>query len=253
VNGLECSSREREYPAFCKLMTGDVNAAVEGALEAGATEIVVNDSHGGGRNLLLDLLHPKAILSRGQPLPSMIAPLDASFDAAMAVGYHARRGTACAILDHSFSGRYNAIRLNGREFGEFGMAAAYAGAFGVPMVFASGDDKLVAEAQEFVPGIRTATVKFATGRTSARCLSAERTGDLIRQGAREGLARENWTQPFVLEPPIVVEVEYADCAAADTAAYVPGVERIDGRTIRRAFDAFAEASCFISVLCRLPS
>ena len=240
-----------DYAEARKTMTLEANAAVEGALAAGAKEIVVNDSHGGGQNILPELFHPDAILSRGQPLPSMVAPLDDSFDAAMVVGYHAKAGTCCAVLDHTYRGSIHCLKLNGREFGELGMAAAYAGHVGVPFVFASGDDKLAAEAQDFVSGITTVVTKFATGRTTAKCLSPTKTREQIREGVTTALANAGSVRPFVVDTPVELEVTFSTAAYVDKAACMPGAERVGGRGVRGQFGCMSELARFLSILIRV--
>jgi len=248
VNGKECSGAEKEYPAFCQIMTKEVNAAIEGALEAGATEILVNDSHGDGRNIIPELLNPKALLSRGQPLPVMVAGLDASYQALFLVGYHAKRGTANAILNHTYRGLYHRIAVNGQELGELGMAAAYAGSFGVPLAFASGDDKLAGEARELVPGVTAVVVKYATSVTTAKCLSPEAAREHIRAGAKQALGQLGAVKPFVIKPPLVLELEYADYTCLDRVVCLPGVERVGGRSIRCRFETMPALINFISVI-----
>ncbi|HZM26289.1 MAG TPA: M55 family metallopeptidase, partial [Gemmatimonadales bacterium] len=129
-----------EYARFRKLMTGEANAAVEGALAGGASQVVVNDSHWEMRNLLPEDLHEAAeLLSGGPKRLSMLEGIEADFDAAVFIGYHAKAGTAGAILDHTMMDAIRDVRLNGRSMGELGLNAALAGAHGVPVALVSGD------------------------------------------------------------------------------------------------------------------
>src|SRR6266571_4292408 len=129
-----------EYARFRRLMTAEANAAIEGALAAGATKLVVNDSHWFMRNLLAEELHQAAELLSGDPKPqSMVEGIDGGFDAAVFIGYHARAGTRHAILDHTYADRIHDVRLNGRPVGELGINAAFAGVAGVPVALVSGD------------------------------------------------------------------------------------------------------------------
>jgi len=140
-----------EYARFRRLMTAEANAAIEGALAAGATKLVVNDSHWFMRNLLAEELHQAAELLSGDPKPqSMVEGIDGGFDAALFIGYHARAGTRHAILDHTYADRIHDVRLNGRPVGELGINAAFAGVAGVPVALVSGDSALVAEARELL-------------------------------------------------------------------------------------------------------
>ena len=236
------------YPAACKAMTGDVNAAIEGALEAGADEIVVFDAHSDGRNVDLDQLHSKARIIRGQPLPFMIAGLDETFAAVFLVGYHAKVGTAGGVMDHTYTARLNRVAINGREFGELGLAAAHAGSFAVPVALVSGDDKLREEAREFVPDALAAVVKTGLGRHSAECLSLGQARQAIREAAKQSLGRLNRMRPFTVRLPLTLEVEYPTTASVERAICLPGVERRGDRSIACTLDSVPELTGLLSVL-----
>src|SRR5512143_1801552 len=158
-----------EYARFRRLMTLEANAAIEGALAGGATRVLVNDSHWTMRNLLAEELHPGAeLLSGGPKTWSMMEGIDRGWDLAALVGYHARAGTARAILDHTYTDRILDVRLNGVSVGEIGINAALAGAFGVPVVLVSGDAATAAEARALLgDSVRTVVVKEAVSRDSA--------------------------------------------------------------------------------------
>jgi D-aminopeptidase len=144
-----------EYNRFRRLMPGEANAAIEGALAAGASAVLVNDSHWLMRNLLAEELHPAAeLLSGGPKLRSMVEGVELGFDAALFVGYHARAGAPHAIIDHTYTSRVHEARLNGRPVGELAINAALAGTYGVPVAMVSGDLALAAEASELLgPGV----------------------------------------------------------------------------------------------------
>jgi len=133
-------ARTAEYQRFRRLMTADVNAAVEGALAAGAGDILVTDGHASSGNLLIEELHPQARLNTGTPSPfSMVQCAQDGLDAALFVGYHARVGTVHAILDHTWSSaRVADVWLNGRPVGETGLNAAVCGAYGAPVLLVTG-------------------------------------------------------------------------------------------------------------------
>ena len=161
-----------EYARFRRLMTAEANAAVEGALAAGATRALVNDSHWFMRNLLAEELHQAAELVSGDPKPrSMMQEIDqpGGFDAALCIGYHARAGTRNAILDHTYADRIHEVRLNGKPVGELGLNAALAGVHGVPVALVSGDNLLDEEKLAMCAGGERAwredadTVRDATG------------------------------------------------------------------------------------------
>ena len=236
------------YAAACKAMTGDVNAAVAGALEAGAEEVVVFDAHAGGRNVDLELLDRRAEIIRGQPCPAMIAGLDETFSAVFLIGYHARIGTAEAVMDHTFSTRYFRVKINGRPFGEVGLAAAYAGSLGVPVALVSGDDKLAREAADFVPRAVAVVVKTGMGRHGARCLAPAEAQERIRQAARGALSDLAGLKPLALRTPLVLEVEFPIATSADRAACLPTVERSGDRSVTCTLPAMSDVTKLLSVL-----
>jgi D-amino peptidase len=229
-----------EYNRFRRLMTSEANAAVEGALAAGAAHVLVNDSHWLMRNLLAEELHPAAeLLSGGPKLRSMVEGVDLGFDAAMFVGYHAMAGTASAVIDHTYTSIVHQVRLNGRPAGELAINAALAGIHGVPVVLVSGDQALAAEAKELLgDGVEAVVVKHAVGRFAARSVSPAESCRRIREGATAALRRKH--EPLELERPIRLEVEFALTQMADMAELVPGSVRTGGRTIEYVHDDYME-------------
>jgi D-amino peptidase len=229
-----------EYNRFRRLMTSEANAAVEGALAAGATRVLVNDSHWLMRNLLAEELHAAAeLLSGGPKLRSMVEGVDLGFDAAMFVGYHAMAGTASAVIDHTYTSIVHEVRLNGRPAGELAINAAFAGIHGVPVVLVSGDQALAAEAKDLLgDGVEAVVVKHAVGRFAARSVSPAESCRRIREGATAALRRRH--EPLELPPPIRLEVEFALTQMADMAELVPGSVRTGGRTVEYAHDDYRE-------------
>lgn len=220
-----------EYQRFRKLMTADANAAVEGALAGGATDIVVNDAHGNMDNILIEELNPAARLISGSPKPySMMQGIGPDVDAVFFVGYHARAGSAPAIHDHTWSSStiYHAT-LNGQPMGEIRLNASLAGHFGAPVVLVTGDQMATAEAREALGDIETVTVKVAAGRTVADCLPPAKTAPIIRQAAQKALGRKY--APLVVQPPVTLGIEYMRSLQAERAELMPGVKRINARTI----------------------
>lgn len=229
-----------EYNRFRRLMTSEANAAVEGALAAGATRVLVNDSHWLMRNLIAEELHPAAeLLSGGPKLHSMVEGVELGFDAAMFVGYHAMAGTARAVIDHTYTSIVHQVRLNGRPAGELAINAALAGTYGVPIVMVSGDQALAAEAKELLgDGVEAVVVKHAVGRFAARSVSPAESCRRIREGALATLRRLH--KPLELDPPIRLEVEFALSHMADMAELVPGSVRTGGRTMEYVHDDYRE-------------
>src|SRR6058998_615484 len=211
-----------EYARFRRLMTAEANAAIEGALAAGATQVVVNDSHWFMRNLLAEELNPAAELLSGDPKPrSMVEGIDGGFDTALFIGYHARAGTPNAILDHTYADRIHEVRLNGRPVGELGINAAYAGAHGVPVALVSGDAALAAEAKDLLGETVTAVVvKQAVSRHAAQSVAPAVACRMIREGVAQALKRQH--TPFVVGPPVTIEVDFAMTIHADMAELCPG-------------------------------
>src|SRR5881396_373890 len=221
-----------EYGRFRRLMTAEANAAVEGAVAAGATGVVVNDSHWHMRNLLAEELHQAAELVSGDPKPrSMVQGIDGGgFDAALFIGYHARAGTRNAILDHTYADRIHEVRLNGRPVGELGINAGFAGVTGVPVALVSGDAALAAEAKDLLgEDIATVVVKQAVGRQAAQSVAPAVACRMIREGVTAALKRRR--RPFVLGSPVTIEVDFALTSHADVAQLCPGATRTGGRTV----------------------
>ncbi len=223
-----------EYETARRWMTEEANAAIEGAMAAGATEIVVADSHGHLRNLLPDLLHPDALLVRGSPRAlCMMEGLDDSFAGAFLIGYHARAGDARGILAHTFLGiSVYGVRLNGVEVGESGLNAAIAAHFGVPIALVTGDDALAAEIEALLPWSERVITKWALSTYAAKNLSPKHAQQRIRVAAQRAVARLAAMQPYPLTKPLQLEVDFMRPVQAQLAADIPGVEWIAGRTVR---------------------
>lgn len=222
----------REHDRAREWMTREVNAAIRGALDAGASEIVVNDSHGSMRNIILEDMLPEADLIIGSPKKlSMMEGIDETFDAVLFLGYHAQMGEN-GVLNHTFNSRViKAIRINGVAYGELGINALIASHYHVPVVFASGCQWLGAEAKSVIPNIETAIVKHTITRHSARNLHPVRVETIIREKAYQGINKRETIKPFTVEAPYYVEVEFLDTGIADAADISPVVERINPLTI----------------------
>jgi D-amino peptidase len=223
-------------------MTGEVRAACEGAKSAGAGTILVNDSHWNMRNIIHEELPPDVILIRGAMKPlSMNQGLDASFDAAAFVGYHAPGGTQNAVLDHTYTdATLYEVRINGQKCSEARLNAAVAGTFGVPVVFLSGDQHACADAREFLPWAETVEVKQAIGRYAAASLSPEQSRGAIREGVARAVhdAPKRGVKPYRFEPPISLEITFTYTSKCDIAALMPGCDRIGPRTLRFVHDDY---------------
>jgi D-amino peptidase len=237
-----------EYARFRRLMTQDVNAAIRGACEAGADEIIVADGHWNGSNILIEELDPRARLNTGSPSPfSMMQGIDESVDGVMFIGYHARNGTPNAILDHTWSSRTVAnVWLNDILTGEFGLNGAVAGHFGVPVIMVSGDQTACGQIVEQLGDMEIAVVKQATGRFAAECLTPEVSQELIFTSAARAVNRlteSDVPDPFVLDTPVRVAVEFFTSDMADKATRIPFTQR-DGTGTRVSFTAQEMASAY---------
>jgi D-amino peptidase len=229
-----------EYNRFRRLMTTEANAAIAGALDAGATGVVVNDSHWLMRNLLAEELNPVAeLLSGGPKRLSMVEGIDGGFEAAMFVGYHARAGTRDATIDHTYTSRVYEARINGQPVGELALNAAMAGLHGVPVALVSGDQALAVEAKALLGStLETVVVKEAVGRFAARSLAPSVACQRIRAGAAAALKRKH--APFTFQAPIRLEVDFVVSQMADMAELVPGSSRTGGRTVSYTGDDYRE-------------
>jgi D-amino peptidase len=219
-----------EYSRFRKLMTDDINAAVRGAFDAGADEVLVADGHWNGSNILVEELDPRAKLNSGSPSPlSMMQGIDSSVDGVFFIGYHARHGSQNAVLDHTWSSTcVSNVWLNDMLAGEYTLNAAVAGYFGAPVVMASGDQTACAQMVAQLGALEIAVTKQATGRYSAKCLAPEETSKLIGDTAIravEKLLKKNSPKPFVVKSPVKITVEVFTSDMADRAMNMPGAVR----------------------------
>lgn len=219
-----------EYTRFRRLMTQDVNAAIRGAFEAGADEVLVADGHWNGSNILIEELDPRARLNTGSPSPfSMMQGIDENVDGVFFIGYHARNGLPNAVLDHTWSSRTVVnLWLNDLLTGEYGLNAALAGHFGVPVILVSGDQTACAEVADLLGDVERAVVKQATGRYSAECLPPQATQELIFTSAARAVSRladGDSPDPFVLDSPIRAAVEFFTSDMADRASLMPATQR----------------------------
>ena len=233
-------SDANEYPVFRRYMTLEVRAAIEGAREAGARHVVVNDSHWAMRNLLFDELPTDDDLTvvSGAPKPwSMMQGMGDGIDAAFFTGYHAKAGDA-ATLAHTFSENVYNVTVNGTRCSEALLNAALAGTYGVPVVLVTGDRTIVEETTRALPWAIGVAVKDAVGFSAVSSLTPQAAREEIRAGAREAMRRIEQARPFTFDPPFELTIETAGVEHADFIELVPGFARIGGRTVRFASEAY---------------
>jgi D-amino peptidase len=230
------------YPAAVELMLGETNAAIEGAFEGGADEVVVNDSHGEMFNLPAAAIDPRAQLLIGTKPWSMVEGAQngghGGFGVALFVGYHARAGHPRGTLGHTYSSDLTLVTLDGRPVGEYGLNALALGAWGIPVGLVAGDDALGDEVAEWLPWAEVVVVKHAIGQRSAQSIHPEVARERIAAAAKRAVERasaedsERPLEPLRLAPPIVWAAEFRMPAQADFAAVVPGITREGDRGLR---------------------
>jgi len=235
-----------EYQQARKWMTGETNAAIEGAFEAGASEVLVSDGHGNAQSLILDELDKRARLIRGWPrMLGMLEGIDETFDAVIFIGYHASAGMRHATLAHTMSStRIFDIKLNGQRVPEAGFNAAIAGHFGVPVVLISGDQTVIAQTRELLGDVEGAEVKTAIGPV-ASMMHPEKAQALIKEKTKVALARLSDFKPWRLSTPITLEITYKSEQHAETIGYTPGAKMVDGRTVQYIGKDMVEISRFL--------
>jgi len=237
TNWDHVDSGNAEYPRFRKIMTEDVNAAVRGAFEAGANEVVVTDGHGSGNNILIEDLDARVKLNSGNASPfAMVQGANSGdFDGVIFVGYHARAGTAYGVLAHTWSSQRVAnVWLNDVVMGEYGLNAALCGHYGCVPLMITGDQTACSQAVDLLGDLETVQVKQATSFQSAECLPPCVAQEMIQKGAARAVQRlknGEAPKPFKLAEPVKVRVEFRMVEMADRACRLPGTVRLDGTTI----------------------
>lgn len=232
VHPEQVSAGNREYERARLLMTNEANAAIAGAFEAGATEVLVNDSHGGFRNMPAELLDPRAQAILGKPrYLSMMAGVDDGVDAVCMIGYHSR-AKGRGILAHTINGfAFARVFFNELELGEAGIYGALAGEYGVPVIMASGDDAFIEEHRPLFPHTTFVQTKRATGQNSGISLSPAHACSAIQAGVAAAVAQRHGAQPFVLPGPISVRLQTQTPAQADLFCQWPSLQRLSGDTL----------------------
>ena len=222
-----------EYARAREWMTGEARAAIDGAKAAGATEILIADSHGNMQNLLIDQLPPDVRIVRGSPRPlSMMQGIDSSFAGAVFIGYHASEYGADAVRGHTMSSaRLLHLKLNGAEVGEGAWNAAIAGAFGVPVLFISGDRAAVEQFRKTVPAAEGVVVKEGLGYHAAVTLTPARGQQLIREGVERAVRRAGGMKPYAVQTPVELEIGFKLTLDAERVSYIPGLRRVDAHAV----------------------
>jgi D-amino peptidase len=239
-----------EYERFRHFMTRETLAAVNAANQSGATEIVVSDSHGNGESLLIEEFPKNVRIVRSWPRHgSMMAGLDSSFDAALFIGYHASTTNMHGVRAHTFSSAHlTRVALNGNSVTEGEFNAAFAGAQGVPVIFASGDDAALEELKSRLGNIETVETKKNLSFHSAETLTPEVSCERIGAGVKAALARLRDFKPYAIKTPVTLEISFKNYMPALMLSYLRFVERVDSHTIRFVGKDMAEVSDFVDVV-----
>ena len=255
INGVvapdQLSAQGSEYNRARKLMVEEVNRAIEGALAAGVTEILVNDAHGSQRNLLLEDLKPPArLVSNYFKAAGMMEGLDQSFAAAIFIGYHARAGSPVGVQAHTGSGALRDVLVNGARVGEAGINILYAASLNVPVVLITGDQEAIAQARELIPGLEGVEVKRAIGTRAAIFRPVEEVRAEIRQASERAIRNRSKTTMPQMRAPFAFEITYTGTALADVAAQIPTVKRTGSHTVSYTTDDYRAGYRLLRVLYR---
>lgn len=242
-------SRER-YDDFRRFLTNDVNAAIEGAASAGATEFLVNEAHDGMRNIILEDLDERAEVIVGSRKPlSMMEGFDGS-DLAFFLGYHAMAGVE-GVLSHTFSSPLEvvAVELDGEPCSEARMNATLAGTRKVPVGLVTGDDQTCEEAESLYPGVKTAQVKTSIDRYTARCLHPKTAVGLIRREAEAAVRGAGSLEPYAPESPYTFTIEFTTASTAAGVMFFPELQRVSDRKVSFTHEDYETAfKMFVGVM-----
>ena len=250
VTGEQLGPTGFEYGRFREFMTREALAAVTAAKAAGATEVIVADSHGNGQNLLIEQFPADVRVIRSWPRRlGMMAGVDEQVDAAIFIGYHAGTNNTAGVRAHTFSSaNLTRVALNGVNVTEGSWNAAIAGHYNVPVVMMSGDDAAIAEVRKAVGNVEAAETKRSLGFHSANTITPQASTELIAQRVRAGLGRLSEFKPLKTSGPVVVEVSFKNYLPAEILAYLPIFERTDAHSIRFRAKDMAEASMIMNFI-----
>lgn len=228
-------------PELRQLLTGEVNAAVEGFFEGGADEVIVWDGHGGSATLSATTIHPRAKLVIGNVGANY--SFDRHYTALAFIGQHSMANVRGGIMAHSYNSLgIQYLRMNGKPIGEIEAATALAGAYDIPVILLTGDNAAADEMRAVVPNVETAAVKEGLQRYACITLSAEAARNEIRQAARRSMSKIGQVRPYKINGPVTIEVEHTTRNSLGVdAKLIPGATVVDDRTIRYSGKDFLEA------------
>jgi D-amino peptidase len=225
VTGSDVSATGPDYAHFRAIMAGETNAAIDGAFRAGATEVLVRDSHGSKQNLLPADLDPRARLLRGASTgpKNMMEGIDSTFDAVVFIAYHARAGTPNAILEHTSNGNVLDFAINGVSLPEGGYNALVAGLYRVPVVFVSGDRAIVDQLRAMLGPIEAVAVKEEIGGDASLGLSPAQAREQIRAGVEQAVRNRARYRPYTLSTPYTMVLKVRQ---ENGRPLFPGAQRV---------------------------
>ena len=233
VDSTFVDSSSRNYRRGQQMMTAEANHVIETAFNAGCKDVIVNDSHSKMNNLLIEEIHKEAKLISGDVKPfSMVQGLDNSYSGALFLGYHSRASTK-GVMSHTMTLGVRNMYINDVEVGELGFNAYVAGYYGVPVLMVAGDDETAKEAKALISNVTTVIVKEHQSRSSALCLTPEKTGELLQQKTKEALENRKSVNPLVPPNNPVLRIEFSNYGQAEWAALMPGTEIEEGSAIVR--------------------
>lgn len=234
VSRKQTGGESHDFQRARKLMTEEVNLVCKYLWENGASEILVNDSHGPMDNLLIEDLDPKVSLISGYPKEvSMMEGLNGGFDGAMLIGYHPKSGTEKGIFDHTYDGRViRSLKIDDLEVGEVGLNARVAGFYGVPVILVSGDKQVCEDVKQEIGDIQTVAVKTALSRYCARNIPFESLKEFYQSSIKKGMESMAANQPLVPSKAPVIEIEFYKSIMAEVAESIPNVIKTGTNTVR---------------------
>jgi len=250
VTGEQLAPGGFEYNRFREFMTAEVNAAITAARAAGATEILVADSHGNGQNLLIEKLPKDVKLIRSWPRPlGMMEGIDSSFDGVIFTGYHASTDNPEGVRAHTFSSaRLTSVKINGKVMTEGSWNAAVAGEFGVPVIMIAGDDAAVNEVKALIGNAEGAIVKESISFHSAKSLHPEAAYDLIAEKTSYAVKNIKKYKPYKIKGPLTVSVSFKNYQPSQILSYLKMFKRTDSHTIEFKAKNMIEASHIMRVV-----
>ncbi|MEA1882736.1 MAG: M55 family metallopeptidase [Candidatus Marinimicrobia bacterium] len=250
VTGEQLGPSGFEYNRFREFMTAEVNAAIKAARSAGASEILVADSHGNGQNLLIEKLPKDVQVIRSWPRPlGMMEGIDGSFDGVIFTGYHASTDNTEGVRAHTFSSsRLTSVKVNGQVMSEGSWNGAIAGHFGVPVIVVAGDDAAVKEVKSLIGNAEGAIVKESISFHSAKTLHPEAAYDLIAEKTAYAVKNIKKYKPYKIRGPVTVSVSFKHYQPSQVLAYLDMFERTDSHTIEFKAKNMVEASYIMRVV-----